>query len=187
MDVLNLDNPAEIDEVVTILIAHANSEHRKNVLKDTLRGIKTKIILVSNCPVDEETQRLSDYVISDRENPLLRKEEYVKYGVGFHWIMTDGTTVPFEYEHSYACYKLLAVGLEFANALGYKKMHYYNYDCQLSDKTLSEDVKWLNEYDCVLYVSDSENHGEISAQPNYFSANVQKVLPFFRKYKTKFE
>jgi hypothetical protein len=189
MDILGFDIPVEKEEPITVIIAHPNNPTVVDVLKSTLKTIKTKIILSVNHTVDEEVQKLCDYVVYDKDNPLLRYSEYGEYKVGFFFTLPDGTIKDFEFEHSYAVYQLIKNGLEMAKSLGYKKVHYYNYDCIISEETLKEQLELLNTHDCVVYTEFGGrlNNDVKSYEPAFFGANIDKVLPFFRKYKTKWE
>lgn len=185
LDVLGFDIPHEIEEPITIITAHPSKSKIVELLKSTLKTIKTKIILSVNHSVDEEVQKLCDYVVYDKQNPILKQSEFNGYGVRFYYIKPDGTESDFEFEHSYAVYRLISNGLELAKSLGYKKVHYYNYDCQFSEESLKEQLQFLNTHDCVVYCNEVYNHGIKSFDPACWGANIDKVLPFFRKYKTK--
>ena len=43
---------------VIIVLAHANNEWRKHLLKECLKSLKGEVILSTNYPVDFETQKI---------------------------------------------------------------------------------------------------------------------------------
>lgn len=187
MDVLGIDIPFETDEPITLIAAHPNSQKIIDVLKSTLKRIKTKIILSVNYPVDEEVQRMCDYVVYDRDNPILKKSEYDAYSTWFFHIKPDGSKVFFEFEYSYAAYILIKNGLEMAKSLGYKKVHFQNYDYHLTDSTIKEQLEYLNTYDAVVYGGYNPNHNSGAYDSCCWAAHVDKILPVYQRYKTKFE
>lgn len=173
---------------VSIVMAHANNDNRKNLLKKCLSQLSTTIILSTNYPVDDETQSMCDYVIYTKENPLLYKDEFEKNGVGYYkWSMINGEKVyePFEFEHGYAAYTLTRNGLELAKKIGAKKVNVINYDYQIYQETIAENTKLLDEYEMVLYTYDSTSYDEKSYCSAFFSANIDKALGFFTKFNTK--
>lgn len=187
MDVLGIDAPLEIDEPITIVTAHPHKQHVIDTLKETLRGIKTKIILSVNHTVDEEVQKMCDYVVYDKDNALLRKSEYDAHGAWFFHIKSDGSHVFFDFEHSYAVYKLIKNGLEMAKSLGYKKIHFRNYDYQLTEETLKEQLEYLNTHDIVVYGGYNPMYSMNGYDSSCWAANIDKILPVFRRYKNKYE
>lgn len=187
MDVLGIDIPFETDEPITIVTAHPHKQHVVDVLKTTLKQIKTKIILSVNHTVDQDIQKMCDYVVYDKDNALLRKDEYDSHAAWFFHIKSDGSHVFFEFEHSYAVYKLIKNGLEMANSLGYKKIHFINYDYQLTDETFKEQLEHLSTHDVVVYGGYNSTHSMNGYDSSCWAANIDKILPIFRKYKSKYE
>lgn len=187
MDVLGIDIPLEINEPITLIASHPNSPKIVEVLKSTLKRIKTKIILSVNYPVDEEVQRMCDYIVYDKDNPILKKSEYDAYSTWFFHIKPDGSKVFFEFEYSYAAYILIKNGLEMAKSLGYKKVHFQNYDYHLTDATIKEQLEYLNTYDVVVYGGYNPSHNSGAYDSCCWAADIDKILPVYRRYKTKFE
>ena len=77
------------EDAVSIVLAHPNNDFRKQLLKNCLNRLNTDIILSVNYPVEEDAQLLCDYVIYTKENPLLYKDEFDKYGVAFYHFHTN--------------------------------------------------------------------------------------------------
>lgn len=187
-DFLEDDKPLS-DDSVAIVLSHANNSRRKEILKECLSSLNLEVILATNCPVDEETQNLADWVIFSKENPILLKDDFEKYGVSYFswWKDTNGqiVTEPFEYEHGYAAYDLTRIGIQWAKKLGKKTVHIINYDYLISGKTLQTNEKLLEENDIVLYTHPDWDFGNKAYCSAFFSANIDIAESYFTKYKDK--
>lgn len=176
-----------IEDSVSIVIAHTNNEWRKSLLKNCLNSLKTKVILITNYPVDEETQLLTDYYLYDKNNPILLKEDYEKFGVSYNYIQFlpngESKVTSFDYEHSYAVYCLIKSGLEMAKKIGYSKVHVINYDYEIGFKTISENSNILDVKDIVIYEYNWEYNSSYCS--GFFSSKIDAILPFFLQYESK--
>ena len=179
------------EDSVAIVLAHANTPHRRQLLKDCLSSIKMDTVLSTNYTVDEETQKLADWVVYSKENPILLKDEFEKYDVSYFswWNDENGNrvTVPFEYEHGYAAYDLTKKGIEYAKSLGKKRVHIINYDYVISPSTLRTNEFLLEENDIVLYTHEDWDFGHKAYCSAFFSANIDVASSYFTKYKSKEE
>jgi autotransporter strand-loop-strand O-heptosyltransferase len=180
----------KVNDSASIVLAHANNNDRRNILKTCINELNSPIILSTNHSVDEETQKLCDLVVYNKENPLLFKDEFDKFGVGYYkWSIVNGEKVhePFEFEHGYAVYTLIKKGLEVSKAMGLNKVNVINYDYQISQKTIDENSKLLDEYDLVVYKFDQTSYEEKSYCTAFFSARTDVALGFFNTFKSKEE
>jgi len=178
------------NDSVSIVLAHANNDERRNLLKKSLNELNSPIILSTNHTVDEETQKLCDLVIYNKDNPLLFKEEFDDLGVGYYkWEIIDGKEVceRFEYEHGYAVYTLMKKGLEVAKTLGINKVNIINYDYQICQKTIDTNSKLLDEYDLIAYKYDKTSYKDLSYCTGFFSARIDVALGFVNEFKSKKE
>lgn len=179
------------EDIFSIVISRADTEKRKKLLKKCISSLKTSVILSTNYLVDLETQSSVDFLVYSKENPILTKNEFEKYGVGYYrWSMDDNGNkvyIPFEYEHGYAAYLLTRRGLEQAKCLGAKKVHIINYDYEIGNETLIQNEKILDYDDVVFYMHndwDFDNRAYCSA---FISANIDPLMEYFCKYNTKEE
>ena len=176
-------------DAVSIVLAHPNNEFRKQLLKNCLNRLNTDIILSVNYPVEEDAQSLCDYVIYTKENPLLYKDEFDKYGVAFYHFHTNekGEKVYelFEKEHGYCVYTLMRNGVEYAKKLGYKKVNIINYDYELSKATINDNLKALDTEDFVVYKYGANSYEEDSYCSAFFSARIDAIHSFVTKFKDK--
>lgn len=190
----NLKNLREIlhkqkneDEVV-IVLAHPNTAYRKRILNECLQSIQKEVILSTNYFVDESVEKFCDYVIYTKNNPILYKEDFKKYDVGYYAWKLDENGVRhnelFEYEHGYAVYTLIQNGLRYAQSLGKKVAHIINYDYLISNKTLDRNYEELKNTDMILYKHTTTNYGEESVSSGIISGKIEMLNDFFQKYKT---
>jgi hypothetical protein len=172
------------NDSICLVMAHADTNYRKKLLNECLSSINLPVVLSTNYPVSEENQLLCDYYIYNKNNPLLYKEEYSKYNVFYNYWYLDNNgnkiTKPFEFEHGYAAYSLIRDGLEFIEKLGYKKVHIINYDYQISNKTLNDNSKSLDNCDIIVYQQLEENY-----EAGFISSKIDHILPFFTKFKSR--
>jgi len=143
---------------VIIVLAHANNEWRKHLLKECLKSLKGEVILSTNYPVDFETQKNCDWLVYIKKNEILLKEDFSKYNVSYNtWYYDENNNyheIPFEFEHGYAAYTLIKNGVKFAKELGKTKIHLINYDYILHEDVFSENNKELNDSDFICYSRD---------------------------------
>lgn len=170
---------------VTIVLAHANTRLRREYLKKCINTIETPVILSSNFTVDEETQQMCNWVIYDKENPLLLQEEYPSHNVLYHrWYINkelEKVIEPFPFEHSYSVYCLIKNGLNFAKALNKEKIHVVNYDYIIRNYIIERNDYLLNNHDLIFY---PQLHNK-SYATGFFSGKIDVLLEYFSLHKDK--
>jgi glycosyltransferase involved in cell wall biosynthesis len=175
IDILN-----DIDDTVVLVLAHPNNEKNKQLLKNCLSGFEYDVILSTNYKVDEETQEMCDHILYMRENQLLFYKDYEKYGVGYkYWYVNElGEKYEQFYDcnHSYAVYRLIQNGINYAKMIGKKKIHIINYDYEISNSTLSYINSVLSEKDLMFY-----RDGDLYLT-GFFSGNIDPLLTYFNKH-----
>ena len=170
----------DVDETVVLVLAHPNNESNKKLLKNCLGGFEYDVILSTNYKVDEETQEMCNHVIYTRENQLLSYKDYSKYGVSYkYWYVNElGERYEqyFDCNHSYAVYRLIQNGINYANMIGKKKVHIINYDYEISNSTLSYINSVLNKKDLMLY-----REGDFYLT-GFFSGKIDALSTYFNKH-----
>jgi GR25 family glycosyltransferase involved in LPS biosynthesis len=171
-----------VDNRVSIVLSYADTDYRKRLLRECLESINTPIILSSHYPIETNTQLLSDWVLYDKNNPLLYQTDYTKYNVRYYkwWIDDSGNRneKQFEYEHSYAVYTLIQNALRFAKSMGKSYVNIINYDYIATNDILNEHIHYLeNGYDVVFY--KYHNTSYCSA---FFSGKVEVLMEYFNRY-----
>ena len=179
-----------LTEVLTIVLAHPDTEQKVDTLIKTLESIKTKKLLSVNYPIDKKINDLCDYVIYDDQNPLLLKEEFQEYGAEFYWETFDEGEKKikyFDYEHGYAVYKLINNGLKEAKKNGFDKCHVVNYDYLISDDIFKKHDQCLKTKEAVFYKYKNKSYTQDSFSTGFFSGHINKLIQVFDNYKNKSE
>jgi hypothetical protein len=190
----NVHVPNEVsvnsDSEIAIVLSHANTEERKLMLNECLSAIKIETLLSSNYLVDTDTQKLTDWLLYDKNNHLLLESEYDDYGVSyFHWKRKkDGDIIRklFAYEHGYAVYILIRNALLFSRSIGKMIAHIINYDYLITEKLLVDNSNYLKYNDIVVY-EDSTGEHKSQYCTGLFSGDIDSLLTFFQRYKSKRE
>jgi hypothetical protein len=189
----NFLNSHKDDNSATIILSHSDTLYRKQLLENCLLEISGEKILSSNYFVDHKIQKMCDYVLYMKNNPLLFDHEYPKYGVHWNRWWIDGNGVrhekPISYEHGYAVYVLTQNALRYAKSIGKEIIHVVNYDYTISDEIFKKHENILKEYDLIFYDDKDESlsfsaYSGSSSTTGFFSGKVDALLPFFEHYKS---
>jgi autotransporter strand-loop-strand O-heptosyltransferase len=176
------------NDTVTIILSHANTNEKREILIELLNSIETKKLLSTNYPIDDEIKSLCDYVVYDKENPILLKEEFENYNAYFYWVINEnGHNIKkyFDYEHGYAAYKLIQNGLIESKKQGFKIAHITNYDYLIDKNTLKENLSLLQDFDCVFYFYENKPYIQNSYCTGFFTGRVNELIKSFTFYQSK--
>ena len=179
---------ARKDEVAVVL-SHADTEEKISILRRNVIALKNQglsVIISSHIEVPQEFYGIADFIVYDKENPVVYADEYDKYSdtVPIHYIRYDGFSLSysFEFNHGLAAMRLIKTGLGLSNSHGYSTTHFVNYDYVIDDYgLLMAHHERLNEYDMVAYKWDEEE----SMNTAIFSARTQKLLDVMQKFDSK--
>lgn len=181
-------------KIATIVMAHANTDYRKRLLRNCLQSIKTPIVLSTNCPVSQDIQLLCDHVIYTKENPIVHKEDYANTNISYsYWnINEQGVKVyqDMEFEHGYAAYCLTRNGIEYCKTKGFDAVHCINYDYEISDAVVEYHTTLLEDCNLVMYTYDVEetiDYDGNSYSTGFYSGKIHALESFFTKFNTKEE
>lgn len=178
----------ENDEIITIILAHANTATRRKYLKECIESIRGEIILSTNFIVETDVQNMCDHVIYMKDNPILLAKDFAKHGVSFNiwWIDSEGVRhdKSFPFEHGYSVYCLIRNALRYAKSIGKKKVHVVNYDYIIDENTYDYHNKAIKTNDIIFYVED---HGDDRYCSAFFTATIDSIQPFFEQYNSKGE
>jgi autotransporter strand-loop-strand O-heptosyltransferase len=162
---------------IVVIMSHADTEEKIEILHTNIIKCKEngfRIILSSHIDINLEIARMCDYVIIDRENPVVYNREteiYTQHRLFTYWEYRDfSVTVPFEYNHSYAALKLIKQGFAIAEYNGFEKIHFINYDYLINSETLISHSELLENNDVVGYNWDPIE--KISINTGFFSVNT---------------
>jgi glycosyltransferase involved in cell wall biosynthesis len=120
---------------VVVIMSHSDTNEKLSALKKNIKSTKENgfsVILSSHIDVPNELLSMCDYVVIDRENPVVYNKEskiYTGHILFTYWDYADfRVVIPFKYNHSYAALKLIKNGLALAEYNGFEKIHFINYD-----------------------------------------------------------
>jgi autotransporter strand-loop-strand O-heptosyltransferase len=187
--ITNLDMPEAWQEGAVVIMSHADTEEKVRLLKQSIIAVKKQgypVIVSSHIQVPGDIYQLADYVVWDKENPVVFADEYSKYSnmTPVHQFKYNDFELAygFDFNHGYAALKLIKNGLSIASINQYPVTHFINYDYVINTpEVLQYHNHTLLENDIVTYrwgVEDSLNTG-------LFSIRTEKVLPAFNEVNSK--
>jgi hypothetical protein len=130
-------------------------QKRQQMLRDLVYGIRKNnfdIMISSHSLIPQDVFEKIDFFIYEKENAIDFKFSNKFY---FHFGSENlkiKTTEPKRYNHFIPVIRHIISGLIFAKSLGYRKVHYFEFDSLINDDTeLLENSKLLEEYAAVYY------------------------------------
>jgi hypothetical protein len=181
------------------VFAYTPDNHRKKILQDLLNQLqpirnKYDIMVVSHSPITDLSYDLIDHFYYDSSNKLLEDFDIRKK----HWF-TNGvfdinSTLVYPASTHLAIYVLLYYTFNFAKFKKYNKVHCIEYDINLTDLGLLNDVSsTLDSYDTVMFKSEENGwfYGTYVAftmdkfPKEYFTYDEKNILDELRNTETK--
>jgi hypothetical protein len=181
------------------VFAYTPDNHRKKILQDLLNQLqpirnKYDIMVVSHSPISDLSYDLIDHFYYDSSNKLLEDFDIRKK----HWF-TNGvfdinSTLVYPASTHLAIYVLLYYTFNFAKFKKYNKVHCIEYDINLTDLGLLNDVSsTLDSYDTVMFKSEKNGwfYGTYVAftmdkfPKEYFTYDEKNILDELRNTETK--
>lgn len=166
---------------VVIILSHADSPDKLEILDKCIREIKSQghpIIIATHIQVPQEYYDIVDYVVYDKENPLIRYDELPGAPIITLWHTDEKMSHSYsiKYNHSYAVMKLIksAIGLAYSN--GYEKAHFVNYDYVIKEYVLKRHSLALEDYDIFSYYNDDYDKTRKHVNTGLFSVKVKPFL-----------
>lgn len=142
MDTHQIDSTNEQEAI--IIGTYPNTSKRTQLTIDCIRSLKPlnrKIILVSHYPVSEEIQKMVDYYLFDKENPLTHHSYYTKfYNITNQYHAEININGLKDTNQSFTVYTNLVNAMYFAKQLGFKSAFYITYDVVVHKNDLPEIV-----------------------------------------------
>lgn len=178
---------------IVIITSHCDNQEKVDILIECINELKSQdypIIVSSHIQIPDNIYDMVDYVIYDKENPLIYSYEFEEYGSSttWFWSLYDNFYQKYtlDFNHAYAVLKLIKNGVSLAQVNGYEISHVVCYDYILNDKNLlSEHTKSLEEYDVFSYFFKGAAKEGLSA--GLFSFKNDIFLKSFSNINTKKE
>lgn len=191
--------PWEYADDIFVLDAWPNTPEKEADLIECIRRLREfngiPILLVSHFPIKPEIQKLVDYYLFDKDNPILKNSEFAEHGVSSgRWTKTTAYQVDneMEYHHDYAIWTSMQHAFNFCNYLGKKTIHFLEYD-NLID-TFQYRQSFLEkslEHDAVIYEyhqgSSVDTHLAPFMATFIFSIRTDIAIQMISKVNSKYE
>ena len=161
-----------------VVMSHADDSDKLNLLEKCILANKRNgytVILSSHIDVPQHICDLVDYIIIDRDNPIItlkESNEYTNDSIFSFWSFKDfDIKQSFKFNHSYAALKLIKNGGVLAELNGFEKVHFVNYDYVIVDNTLENNSLLLNSNDIISYNWNTYND-KLAVNTGFFSTNI---------------
>jgi SAM-dependent methyltransferase len=148
----------EWNDHIFIIDAWPDNESKENDLLKLIKILKTfniDILLCTHFPIKPEIQKMVDYYIYDKKNPLLLSNEFEEYSVGSgRWTDNYNYNVSnsYEFHHDYSIWETMRNGFNFAKYLNKKYIHFLEYDNIPNEYQYRQSfLEKINLYDAILY------------------------------------
>jgi autotransporter strand-loop-strand O-heptosyltransferase len=130
--------PGEFSDDIFVVDTWPNTPEKEADLVECIRKLRefsgVPILLVSHYAIKPEIQKLVDYYLFDKENPLLLNKDFNSVGVASgRWTAANDYRVDnfMAYHHDYAIWTSMTHAFNFCKYLGKKTIHFMEYDCLL--------------------------------------------------------
>jgi autotransporter strand-loop-strand O-heptosyltransferase len=105
----------------------------KNLINliERLKMYDIPILVTGHYPIKPEIQQMVDFYLFDKNNPLLMRDEFQKYGVNsVRWTDMGDFRIENhrEFHHDYAIWETMRNAFNFCKYLGKKYIHFMEYD-----------------------------------------------------------
>jgi len=186
-------------DLITVF-AYCPDNHRKKILQDLLNQIQPirdrfEIMVVAHSPISDLSYDLVDHFYYDSSNKLLddfdvRKKHWFSNRPIFH----VNSTLVYPPSTHLAIYSLLYYTFNFSKFKGFNKVHCLEYDINLTDLNLLDDVNsTLDSYDTVMFKRERDGwlYGTYFAftmndfPEDYFLYDEERILNQLRNSETK--
>lgn len=183
---------------IFVIDAWIDNQSKENNLINLIKRLKVynvPILLSTHNPIKVEIQRMVDYYIFDKNNPILTKNEYYDYGVNsLRWTDMDEIRIEnlHEFHHDYAIWETMRNSFNFCQYLGKKYIHFIEYD-NLPDVIQYRQafIENTRRFDAVLYEyhekSSLDSHLDPYIATYIFSIRTDIAVKVIDLIKTKEE
>jgi hypothetical protein len=177
---------ALLDKTLVIVLAHPNDDHKTQILNDCLSTITFPKLLSCNYELKEDTQKLCDWILYSKENPILYEKDFAKYDIFLsRWFLNEiGEKVylSHKFDNQYAVSFLIKNALSFAKHLKKEFIHIVNYDFNITDEILIENTLELIENNLIVYMCPPHAFNRPACSTAFFSGKTLTIEKFFNQF-----
>ena len=163
----------EYKDDIFVMGAWPDTEQKENDLIECINRLRAfsgiPILLVSHYAIKPEIQKLVDYYIFDKDNPILLNKDFSKYGVASgRWTNMGEVRVENEmkFHHDYAIWTSMSHAFNFCKYLGKKNVHYLEYDNLIDTFQYRQSfLEKMNNHDAVIYEYLTESSKDTHFDP----------------------
>lgn len=183
---------------IFVIDSWPDNESKENDLLELIKTLKVfniTILLVGHYPIKPEIQKMVDYYIFDKNNPLLLPHEFSEHGIGTgRW--TEWTDKRIDnakpYHHDFAIWETMRNAFNFSKFLNKKYIHFLEYDNLINQTQYRQSfLEQIHNYDaiiCELYDNTLTNVFAGSLCATYiFSIKTDIAIELISKINTKKE
>ena len=192
-------NAGDNREDIFVLGAWPNTDEKEKDLLECISRLRSfhgiPILLVSHYPIKAEIQKLVDYYIFDKDNDILRNDEFESHSIASgRWTkMSDHKVInEMPFHHDYAIWVSMKHAFNFCKYLGKSRVHYLEYD------NLIDPFQWRQafleksfQHDAVLYEyhqnSTTDSHLTPFCATFIFSAKTDILVSTISEVNSKME
>lgn len=146
------------NEDIFIIDCWIDTEGKENDLISLIKRLREfdiPILLTGHYPVKPEIQKMVDYYLYDKDNPLLLRDEFRQYDVDSgRWTQLEDCKVEnfVEFHHDYAIWTTMKNAFNFAKYLGKKYVHFLEYDNLIDTYQYRQSfLEQSRSHDAILY------------------------------------
>lgn len=192
-DSINIINKLKLETInqeCIILGTYPNLHERVRLTKETIKSLKPlnrKIILVSHYPVNEEIQKMVDFYIYDKNNPLSFHSYYTKFhhDTEDYFVEININSLK-DTNQSPAVWTNILNGAKFAKELGFKRFFYTTYDVVIDEKDINK-INFVFQSNKKLHVSTLQTPHGLGIQTNGMMFNTEFFIKEFDNINTSQE
>lgn len=180
---------AILDRTLVIVLAHPNDESKTKTLNECLSMISFDKLLSCNYLLNEDTQKMCDWVLYTKENPILHQEEFPQYNIVLaRWYLNENgerVNIPHEFDNQYAVCMLIKNALAYAKYLKKDFIHVVNYDFHITDEGLMINTLELIDNDIVVWRTPIHAFNRLACSSAFFSGKISTIERFFNQFTDK--
>jgi len=179
-------------DAIVLIHAHLSTPDRIKCCLELINNVKFfgyEIILTTHTPASKQIQEKVDYYVYDKDNIVLTDPKFLGYITYF----TDGFDLSTQQFHghntTFAVFRLLLLGINYAKILRKKVIHIMDYDGLIHsphELILNESKILSKKLDGVFYhwstENDIETHGKMQVTTRLMSGNVDYMFNCFSQY-----
>jgi len=144
---------------IVIFGSYCNTKEKLAALEKSIKDAKAlnlDVLVFGRYPIPESTQRLCDYWIFDKSNPVMTDRALN------HWSMTHGKYISnWFYDYGYAALEQIVKTLGFAKSLNYEIAYWLVYDVDLTHFQQFREIclDKLQTHNAVCHLFHPTSHG----------------------------